>query len=214
MQIFWHGYSSIRIEAKYGDKTVTIMTDPYENEQAIRFPRTIEPDILLLSHQDRKKFNVDGVAGSPFIISDPGEYEVRGVFVHGIQDPSVDEGLKRPLIFSIMAEDMNVAFLDQLNRKPTDFEIEALGNVDILVLPVGGGEVMDGKTATNVISMIEPRIVMPMHYHVPGIKATLGTVEQFCGAMGVCKRQDANRIKVTKKELPVEDLVVTVVERA
>lgn len=213
MQIFWHGYSSVRIEFKCGERTVTIMTDPFENEQAIRFPRAIEPDILLLSHQDRKKFNVEGVAGSPFIISDPGEYEVRGVFVHGIQDQEADQGAKRPLIFSIMAEDMNVAFLDQMSRKPTDVEIEALGNVDVLILPVGGGEVMDGKTASNVISMIEPRIVVPMHYHVPGIKAKLGTVDQFCGAMGVCKRQDANRLKISQKELPAEDLLVSVIER-
>lgn len=213
MQIYWHGYSTIRIEAKHGDTTSVIMTDPFENEAAIRFPRATQPDILLLSHQDRKGFNLEGVSGSPFIISDPGEYEVRGVFINGVQDPMADQGLKRPLVYRIEVEGINVAFLGQLNRKLTDHELEALGNVDILVLPVGGEQVMDAKLSANLISLVEPRIVVPIHYHVSGLKTKLGTVENFCSALGSCKRQDMNKLKISKKDLPADEVQIMVIER-
>ena len=214
MQIFWHGYSSVRIEAKTGEKECTILTDPYPNESSLRFPKTVDPDVLLLSHQDTSRFNLEGVQGSPFTITAPGEYEVKGAFVHGIQDPSVDVGtLLRPIMYRIVAEGMTLAFLGQLKRAPTDMEIEALGDVDILFIPVGGGDVMDSKIAGETISRIEPRIVVPMHYDIPGIKAKLQGVDKFCKEL-VCKRQDANKLKISKKDLPVEDLLVAVLERA
>jgi L-ascorbate metabolism protein UlaG (beta-lactamase superfamily) len=213
MQIYWHGYSTIRIEAKQGDVSSVIMTDPFENEAAMRFPRATQPDLLLLSHQDRSRFNLEGVAGSPFTISDPGEYEVRGVFVNGVQDKEAEEGIKRSLIYRIEVEGMSIAFLGQLNRKPTDNELEDLGNVDILILPVGGGDVLDAKLSASIISMVEPRVVIPVHYHVPGIKTKLGTVDAFCDAIGVCKRQDMNKLKLTKKDLPADEIIVMVIER-
>ena len=215
MQIYWHGYSAVRIEAKSGDKEATILTDPFQNEASLRMPRTVEADILLLSHQDRKNFSLENVQGKPFIISDPGEYEIKDAFVQGIQDRALDSGEKaRPLVYRIAAEGLNVAFLGQLKRKLTDYEIEELGDVDILLLPVGGGEVMDSKLASETISTIEPRMVVPLHYDLPGIKTKLANVDAFCKALGVCKRQDANRLKISKKELPAEDMIVTVLERA
>jgi L-ascorbate metabolism protein UlaG (beta-lactamase superfamily) len=213
MQIYWQGYSSVRIETKQGEESCMIMTDPYQNEASMRLPRATEPDVLLLSNQDGKLYNIEGVAGQPFLINEPGEYEVRGVFVYGIQDPAIDSGKKRPLVFRIEAEDMVIAFLGSLNRQLTDHEIERLGNIDILILPVGGNDVLDAKTASKIMSQIEPRIVVPIHYHVAGIKTQLDTVDKFCGALGVCKRENVNKLKIAKKDLPVEDIIVTVIER-
>ncbi|MDQ7815255.1 MAG: MBL fold metallo-hydrolase [Patescibacteria group bacterium] len=215
MQIYWHGYSTIRIEAKIADKEATVLTDPFQNEASLRLPRTVEPDILLLSHQDKSRFNLEGVQGSPFIISNPGEYEVKNVFVQGIQDPSCEpEDKHRSVIYRIVAEDIAMAFLGQHRRKLTDSEVEELGDIQILFLPVGGGEVMDSKLASEIISIVEPRIVVPMHYDLPGIKTKLGSVNDFCKSLGVCQRQDANKLKITKKDLPSEDMVITVLERA
>ncbi len=214
MQIYWHGYSSVRIESKNGEKACVLATDPFENEAAIRFPRTIDPDVILLSHQDRKRFALDGVGQNPFIISDPGEYEVKGVFVNGIQDPKADTGTERPVIYRIFSEGMSIAFLGQLHRKPTDMELEGLGNVDILLLPIGGGDALSADVASDVISLIEPRVVVPLNFAIPGIKAKLGTVEQFCKHLGVCKREDMTKLKIQKKDLPPEDVLVAVLERA
>lgn len=215
MQIYWHGYSSLRIDAKTGDTDVTLLTDPFESEASVRFPRTVAPDILVLSHQDRKRFNLEGAQGTPFTISDPGEYEVKGLFVTGIQDPAVDASEKsRPVIYRFIVEGMSIAFLGQLKRKLTPFEIEALNDIDILLIPIGGGDVMDSKVASETIAEIEPRVVVPMYYDIPGIKTKLAGVDAFCKSLGVCKRQDANRLKVSKKDLPTEDLLVAVLERA
>lgn len=215
MQLFWHGYSSIRIEAKLGDTAVTLLTDPFESESSVRFPRTITPDILVLSHQNQKWFNLAGAQGTPFLISDPGEYEVKGVFVTGIQDPSVDPGEReRPIVYRFFVEGMFIGFLGQLKRKLTPYEIEALDNIDILVIPVGGGEVMDAKLASETIAEIEPRVVVPVYYEIPGLKHKLGSVESFCKSLGVCTRENATRLKLSKKDLPSEDLLVAVLERA
>ena len=214
MQIFWNGYSSIRIETKSNNETFVITTDPFENESAIRFSKAVQPDMLLLSHQDRSRFNLDAVSGNPFIISNPGEYEVGGVFVHGIQDKTVDSGLKRPLIYKIDIEDMTVAFLGGINREITSNEIDALGNVDVLILPVGGGDVLGAKTAFKFISLIEPRLIIPINYYIPGIKAKLEPVDMFCNLAATCKREDASKIKISKKDLPSSEMVIKVLERS
>ena len=197
-----------------GDSEVTILTDPFESESTVRFPRTITPDILVLSHQDRSRFNLEGALGTPFIVSDPGEYEVKGAFVTGVQDPTVETGTQeRPVIYRFLVEGISIAFLGQLKRKLTDREVEALENVDILLLPVGGGDVMDSKLAGEIITEVEPRMVIPMYYDLPGLKMKLAGVDAFCKSV-VCKRQDMNKLKISKKDLPTEDMLITVLERA
>lgn len=214
MQIFWHGYSSVRIESKNGEQVCTLVTDPFENEAAIRFPRTLEPDVVALSHQDRKRFNLEAVQGKPFLISDPGEYEVKGVFINGIQDPAADEGLVRPVIYRFFSEGMSIAFLGQLHRKLTDAELEQLENIDILLLPVGGGDALEADKAADVITDVEPRMVIPLNYAVKGSKKKLSDVEAFCKHLGACERQDMTRLKIQKKDLPADATVVAVLERA
>ena len=211
MQLFWHGYSSVRIESKNGDKACTLVTDPFENEAAIRFPRTTEPDVILLSREDRKKFNLEGPGGSPFIISEPGEYEVKGVFITGIQDPASNDGA---VIYRIFTEGMSIAFFGQAKRKPTDDELEKLENVDILLLPIGGGEAISGGDASDIISEIEPRVVVPIYYDLPGLKTKLGSVDTFCKQLGACERENMNRLKIQKKDLPPDSMLVAVLDRA
>ncbi|MFA5130090.1 MAG: MBL fold metallo-hydrolase [Patescibacteria group bacterium] len=211
MQLFWHGYSSVRIESKNGDKACTLITDPFENEAAIRFPRTTEPDVIALSKEDRKQFNLEGPGGSPFVISSPGEYEVKGVFINGIQDPAQHDG---NIMYRIVTEGISIAFFGQIKREPTDDELERLENIDILLLPVGGGESISASTAAEIISEIEPRIVVPIYFELPGLKTKLGSVDAFCKQMGACQRENMNRLKVQKKDLPADTVLVAVLDRA
>lgn len=214
MQLFWHGYTSVRLEAKTGDAECVLVTDPFPNEASLRFPKTIEPDLVVLSHQDRGRFNLEPLQGVPFIVSDPGEYEVQGVFVNGIQDKAADAGTERPVIYRITAEGMTLGFLGGLKRAPTKDELAELGSIDILLLAVGGGDYMDAKTASEVIATVEPRMVVPLAYDIPGIKIKLATVDAFCKQLGASDRQNLNRLKIAKKDLPVDTLVVAVLERA
>jgi L-ascorbate metabolism protein UlaG (beta-lactamase superfamily) len=213
MQVFWHGYTSVRIESSNGGQACTLVTDPFENEQAIRFPRAMEPDVLVLSHQDRKRFNLSAVQGKPFIISDPGEYEVKGVFIVGIQDPAADQGKERPVIYRFTSEGMALAFLGRINRKLTNAELEALENVDILFIPAGGGETLDAGKASDLISEIEPRVVVPMNYALPGLKQKLGSVDAFCKHVGANECERMTRLKIQRKDLPADSLLVAVLER-
>jgi L-ascorbate metabolism protein UlaG (beta-lactamase superfamily) len=214
MQLFWHGFSSIRIEIKTGDVDATLLTDPYDNESGLRFPKTIEPDIVALTHQDISRFNLENVGTKPFIVSDPGEYEVKRIFVRGIQDPSAEKESKRQIIYRFDVEDVSVGFLGPQKRTLTTYEVEQLGDIDILVLPVGGGDVMDAKAAAGTISLVEPRVVVPIYYNVPGVKMKLDGVEAFCKQLGVCQRQDIPKLKMTKKDLPAEDMLIAVIERS
>lgn len=211
MQLFWHGYSSIRIESKNGDQASTLVTDPFENEASVRFPRTIESDIALLSTENRSDFNLEALNGKPFIISEPGEYEARGVFIDAIRDPDASD---KVIIYRIMTEGMSIAFLGRINRKLTNAELERLETIDILLLPVGGGDGLSPTFAADLINEVEPRIVVPIHYAIPGIKTELGTIDTFCKHLGACQKEEMNRLKIQKKDLPIDTMTVAILERA
>lgn len=213
MQIFWHGFSCIRIEATHGDQQASLVTDPYANESGLRFPRTLAPDIVALTHQDDKRFPTDSFTNEPFTINTPGEYEVSGIFAYAIPLRAADSKYPFELMYRFEVEGMSIGFLGGLNRNLTDEEVAALGNIDILLLPVGGGDRLTAKQAVDIIKTVEPRMVVPLAYHTEGVKEKLGTADAFCKEL-VCKREDGNKLKISKKDLPVDDLVVTVLERA
>jgi L-ascorbate metabolism protein UlaG (beta-lactamase superfamily) len=213
MQIFWHGFSCIRIEANHGDQQATLVTDPYSNETGLRFPRTLAPDVVALTHEDDKRFPTDAFTNEPFIIRTPGEYEVSGIFAYAIPLRTAEDKYPFNLMYRFEVEGMSIGFLGGLNRALTDEEISALGTIDILLIPVGGGDLLSAKQAVDIIKSVEPRMVVPLAYHTEGVKEKLGTADAFCKEL-VCKREDGNKLKISKKDLPAEDLVVTVLERA
>lgn len=213
MQIFWHGFTCVRIEASHGDTQATLVTDPYESNRGLRFPRTLTPDIVALSNEATGDFKLDAFSNEPFTVSTPGEFEAQGMFVYAIPAEVNDEKDRGKILFRFEAEDISVGFLGALHRVPTEGEVERLGNIDILLLPIGGGEYMTAKQASEAIQLIEPRMVIPLAHHVEGIKEKLGTADAFCKEL-VCQRQDANKLKIKQKELPADELVVTVLERA
>lgn len=190
---------------------VRIVTDPYQNSTGLRFPRTLEAEVLLVSHDEEDANNLEAVTGNPYVINLPGEFEVKGVFVFGVSAPLKREvkGTGVPnLLFRIEAEGMRLAHLGALDRGLTDDELQKLESIDILMIPVGGGRVMDPKMAAEVISQIEPRAVIPMTHAVAGAKEPLGTVDAFCKAFGTCRREDMNKYKITRKDLPEDDMVI------
>ena len=211
MQISWNGFSSFEITTKTAGADVRLVTDPYQNSTGLRFPRTLEAEVLLVSHDEEDANNLEAVTGNPYLINLPGEFEVRSVFVFGVAAPLKREEKGRPvpnLIFRIETEGMRLAHLGALDRALTDEELQKLENIDILMIPVGGGRVMDPKVAAEVISQIEPRVVIPMTHAVAGAKEELGTVDAFCKAFGTCRREDMNKYKVTRKDLPEDDMVI------
>lgn len=213
MQIFWHGFTCIRIEATYKDTQSTLVTDPYESNRGLRFPRTLKPEIVALSKKAEDDFKLDAFQSEPFVISTPGEFEVQGIFVYAIPTTKKDEKDYGRIMYRFEAEDISVGFIGEMHRALDEEEIERLGNIDILLLPVGGGDYMTPKQASETIQLVEPRMVIPLAHHVKGVKEKLGTADSFCKEL-VCTREDANKLKIKKKDLPADELVVTVLERA
>lgn len=217
MQIFWHGHSCIRIEASYGDKEAVLVIDPFDSGSGIRFPRNLKPDVVALSHQERSRFPLDVFFESespegPFVIDDPGEYEVSGIFTYAIAVRTLEEKVPYHLMYRFEIEGVSIGFLGSLHRPLTDDEVAKLGNIDILLLPVGGGDLISVKQAVDIIKTVEPRMVILLAFQVEGLKEKLGSADAFCKEL-VCKRTDANKLKITKKDLPSDDLAVVVLER-
>ncbi len=214
MNISWHGLSCFEINTKTPDGEATLIVDPYQNETGLRFPRTLTADVIAVSHDDTDANNVLGVQGKPFVITIPGEYEVRGVFVYATAAPLKSDEKKSHMIFRIEHEGIVIAHLGAIDRPLTDGELQSLNNVDILMIPVGGGRVLSAKDAAEVIGQIEPRVVIPMTHMVEGVKEKLGTVDAFCKELGVCRREEATKYKVSRRDLPEDDMLIMTLSRA
>lgn len=211
MQISWLGLSSFEITTKNANGEIVVVTDPYDSQTGLRFPRTLEGHLVLVSHKEPDANQVSAVTGSPYVIDLPGEFEVRGVFVFGINAP-----LKRDasnVLYRIEAEGMHLAHLGALDRELTDEELKRLQNIDILMIPVGGSGVLTPSQAADVIAQIEPRVVIPMTYQLPNLKTDYQTVDVFCKQMGACRREEMNKFKITRKELPEEDMLIVTLTR-
>ena len=110
-------------------------------------------------------------------------------------------------------ENTYVAFFE---KELTPEQLESIGDVDILLIPVGGVYTINGKEAQKVISQLEPKIVIPMHYNIPGLKFKSGKkidgLNAFCKEIGICPTEEINKFKVTKKDLPQEEMKIVVLQ--
>ena len=217
MQISWHGLSCFSITDKGPDGEVKAVIDPYDNSTGLRFPRSLEANLALSSHNEKDANNVAAVQGSPFVIKSPGEYEVKGIFVYAFPAPIKEEKSEKTIpnnMYRLVVDGVSVAHLGALNRGLTDEEIKQLGNIDILMIPVGGGRVMDAKTAVKTISQIDPRVVLPMTHGIPNLKEKFANVDSFCKELGVCRREESTKYKVTRSSLPEEETIIMTLSRA
>lgn len=221
MIITWLGHSCFKIQTQSGSAgNATILIDPYAKDIGIRLPK-VTADFVLVTHDHSDHNNIADVSGSPYVATMPGEYEVRGVFAHGIaayHDSS--EGKDRGLItmYRIEAEGMTLAHLGDLGQpKLSDEQFEQLNGVDILFIPVGGTFTIDAKAAVDIITQLEPRIVIPMHYKIPGLDAKrfpIDGVDKFIKQMGLTSNGREDKLKIAKKDLPQEETKVVLLNPA
>ncbi len=205
MFINWLGQSCFKIQTKNDGTDITIVTDPYNGSIGLRAP-SLGADIVTISHDHEDHNNLEAIRGETFAITTPGEYETKGIFVYGI--PSWHEKEEHKIlntIFRFKAEDLNVVHLGDLGQTTlTDEQIEKLNSVDVLLIPVGGRYTIDGKEAAALVRELEPRVVIPMHYKIPGLKIDLDGVETFVKQLGL-KPETTDKLRVVKKELPQEE---------
>jgi L-ascorbate metabolism protein UlaG (beta-lactamase superfamily) len=207
MIIQWLGQSCFKISTKNTQGEFTIINDPYQDSVGLKMSK-LQADIVTVSTNQDGHNNVDAIKGDPFIITNPGEYEIKGVFIYGVPALMVKEKNKLT-IFKVICEDISIAHLSDLSQPLDNEQIEKLGNVDILLIPVGGKNSLDGKKAGEVISQLDPRLVIPMNYKVDGQKTDLNTADDFLKSCGL-KSETLDKLKVAKKDLMTEDTRVIV----
>lgn len=205
MQIQYFGLSSFKITTK----EATIITDPFHKDSGLTPPRGAA-DILVLAEKKKALYSaVSGISGDPFEIFDPGEYDIKGVTITGIPLKQEDKYIT---VFLIESEDMRILNLTHIkNFNMSEDEIEALGEIDILILPVGGNTVMSASGASKVVNEIEPKIVIPSHYKMPGLIIDVDAMDKFIKEMGG-KKEEMEKLTVKKKDLPEEGTRVIVLE--
>jgi len=208
MEITWYGHSCFRLAER---NMATVVTDPFDNEAVGYEPLKLKADIVTSSHDAPGHNYLSAVKGILHAITGPGEFEIGGVFITGVQtDGQGKKAAEKPrnTLYVFDYDGLNVAHLGDLRSVPSQAEIEALGTVHVALVPVGGGSGLNAAKAAEVVSLLEPNIVIPMHYHTPAVKVELDRLDKFLKEMGLHEAESVPSLKVTRSNLPEETKVV------
>jgi L-ascorbate metabolism protein UlaG (beta-lactamase superfamily) len=211
MEITWYGHSCFRLaERNYA----TVVTDPYDNKVTGYEALKLKADIVTISHDAPSHNNIDTVKGTSHVIEGAGEFEIGGVFITGVQTDGSGSGRKKNdksaknTLYVFDYDGITVAHLGDLKQVPTQTEIEALGTVNVALVPVGGGGSLNAAKAAEMVSLLEPNLVVPMHYATPDSKISLETLNKFLKEMGLSKPESQPLLRVSHSSLPNETHVV------
>ena len=203
MELTWYGLSCFRLMERGNP---SIVTDPYDGRFGLPALK-LKGDVVTISHEARGHDCVTAVAGRKHELTGPGEYEIGGVFITGIATAAKAK-TPRNVLFLFDYGGLTIAHLGDMANVPTQTQIEALEQVNVLLVPVGGGNSLNAAQAAELVSMLEPNIVIPMHFKVNNLKLELESVDRFLKEMGVGKPEDGSSLKVTASRLPEETQVV------
>jgi len=202
MEIVWLGHSCFRIRGK----EATIVTDPFD--KTLGYPvRKPTASIVTVSHNHPQHSFVDGVAGDPRVVSRPGEYDIANVFINGIttfHDNEKGAVRGKNTVFFMEIDEVKVCHLGDLGHVPTTEQIEQMSGVDILMVPVGGLSTINAAAAAETIGLLEPKLVIPMHYKTDVVKMELEPLEHFIKVMGLKEVVSQPKLNITKSNLPLE----------
>lgn len=214
MEITYLGHSSFKLRGRGG----VLVTDPFDDSSVgIKFPK-IEADIVTISHEHGDHNSASQILGTPIIVEGPGEYEIKGIKIIGISSFHDNENGKERgenTIYRIEVDGISIVHLGDLGHKLNDNSLEILDGVDLLMIPVGGYYTISAQIAAEVISQLDPKIVIPMHFrttsHDKKIFAQLTEVALFLKEMGKEEIKPVPKLSVTRDKLPSE-LTVVVLE--
>jgi L-ascorbate metabolism protein UlaG (beta-lactamase superfamily) len=206
VEIIWAGHSCFRIKGK---KT-SIITDPFDKSIGYSLGKATA-NIVTISIDLPDHNNAGAVAGNPMIIDGPGEYEVAGVLITGIAFPTSPNG-PRNTVYVMELDDLRLCHLGDLDRVPGAELIETLNSMDVLMVPVGGRGTLNASKAAETISLLDPKLVIPMHYKTRECQMELDPVDRFLKEMGIKELAPQPKVHATKSNLPSEGTQVVVME--
>lgn len=211
MEISWLGHSCFVVRGK----NVTLITDPFSPQagspgrDASRLGK-FSASIVTISHDHTGHNYVQGVGGNPRVVRGPGEYEISDVLITGVasyHDSERGKQLGRNTMYVIHIDDLMLCHLGDLGHTLQSEHLEEVADADVLLIPVSGQHTINAAQAAEVISQIEPRIVIPMHYQ-PVEGDAPNPLDKFCREMGVERVQSQPKLTITRTTLPAEMQVV------
>ncbi|MBI2849723.1 MAG: MBL fold metallo-hydrolase [Chloroflexi bacterium] len=201
MEITWLGHSCFRIK---GSRT-TVITDPYSPNSGYSLGKQTAR-VITVSHPHPEHSHLAGIGGEFRAVQGPGEYEIGGVMIIGMatfHDGEKGKARGKNTVYVIEIDELSVCHLGDLGHALTAEQAEELGNIDILLVPVGGVSTIDASGAAEVVRQLEPKIVIPMHYKTPVLKRELEPVDKFLTEMGVKEISAQPKLSVNKALLPL-----------
>lgn len=213
MDIYWYGQACFKLKGK----NATVVIDPYDPDfTGLKLPRDLQAEVILTTHEHKDHNFTSAVAplqeAGPMVFSKPGEYEVSGVVITGIKsfhDNSEGSEKGENTIFHLLFDGLDIVHLGDLGQlKLTEEQVAEIGQTDILLIPVGGIYTIDAKLASDIVSQLEPKIIIPMHYKMEGLKFELEGAEGFLKEMGAENAVSQPKLSISKDKLPEEPQVV------
>lgn len=209
MDITWLGHSCFRVRSR----DAVLLTDPVHKGWGAG---KLEADIVTVSHGHDGHSNAADVGGTALVLSGPGEYECKDVQILGIathHDAERGAVRGRNIVFLMEVEGLFLCHLGDIGHVPTADQVAALGNVDVLLVPVGGATTIDAARAVETMRMLEPKVVIPMHYHDADHRPDLEPLDRFLKEAGVKEAVPTPRLTVTRSSLPADTQVVVLERR-
>lgn len=209
MEISWLGHSCFKIK----DRQATLITDPYSPNLGYSLGKQ-SADVVTLSHQHTGHSFAQGINGNPKVVTGPGEYEISNMLIIGVStfhdnESGAERGKNTAYLIEI--NEVSICHLGDLGHVLTDEQVEELGNVDVLLLPVGGVSTINAPVATEIVRQLEPKVVIPMHYKTPVINRQLEPVDRFLKEIGVHEINPQAKLSITRSSLP-PSMQVTLLE--
>ncbi len=208
MEITWYGHSCFRFTER---GMASVVTDPFDSEVVGYESLRLKADIVTISHEAPGHNFISAVKSVSHRINGPGEFEIGGVFITGVQtDTNGKKNVEKPrnTLYVFDYDGLNVAHLGDLRQVPTQSEVEDLGTVHVALVPVGGGNGLNAAKAAEVISLLEPNIVIPMHYGRQECKIQLDPLSKFLKEMGLTSADSVASLKISRSGLPEETKVI------
>jgi L-ascorbate metabolism protein UlaG (beta-lactamase superfamily) len=205
MEIYWLGHGCFRLRGR----DAAVLTDPCPPSTGYRIGK-VNADLVTISSEAEESNFRQAVQGEAKFLTGPGEYEIAGVLVTGVRTHAARGAAEqgRNVAFVIDIDDITVCHLGNITQAPAADDVEALGSADVLIVPVGGGGALDAAKAAETVSLLEPKIVIPMQYKTEAATANLDGVDRFLREMGAEAKSAENRLNVTKSNLPADTTIM------
>lgn len=193
---------------------MTILTDPYQGADWGYPPVATTADVVTISNDHPHHAGLSGVTGKPRVLRGPGEYEIGGALIWGVRTlQHKTNGARNPknTVFIIQLEELTICHLGDLADAPlSPEELTHIKDADVLLVPVGGNCTINATQAAAIVSQVEPKLIVPMHYATEETRGhlALDEIERFCKELGATDASPRARLSITPTSLPSEPTVV------